>query len=45
MKCKGCGKHFGNEEERQIGLCQACWEEFCDTTWWEPLETVAEGAD
>jgi hypothetical protein len=43
MKCKGCGKHL--DQEGQIGLCDACWEELCDATCWEQFNMVAEGAD
>ena len=45
MKCKACGKQFGKEDEGQIGLCQACWEELCDLPCWEQFNVVAEGAD
>jgi hypothetical protein len=45
MKCKGCGKEFGNEQEGQIDLCQSCWDELCDLQCWEQVSAVAEGAD
>jgi hypothetical protein len=43
MRCKGCGQPL--DEEGQLGLCQSCWEEFCDMTCWEQFNIVAEGAD
>jgi len=44
MKCNGCGKQLGNDEEGQIGLCQSCWDELYDMCW-DRFSPVAEGAD
>jgi len=45
MKCNGCDKQLGNDEEGQIGLCQSCWDELCDMPCWDQFSAVAEGAD